>query len=142
MGRWRGAILGTLLAVVLLVAFLGWAGPGSGETKGLAGDNPQGASDGTASFPTQSLALTATLTGPYVLLKWTPPTWNGGAKITGYQIYRAKVAAPLNRFLKVGVRTSYTDTLVTSGVTYFYRIAAINRVGTGKKSNEKSATVP
>lgn len=96
----------------------------------------------TASDVGTSPSFNATITGPYVKLRWTPPLSNGGAPLVGYQIYRGKVAAPLGTYLKVGVRTTYTDTGVSRGVRYYYRIAARNRIGTGKKSNERSVLVP
>src|SRR5207302_1470175 len=36
--------------------------------------------------------------------------------------------------------TSYTDTAVTNGVTYYYQVSAVNSVGEGPRSNEVSAT--
>ena len=36
--------------------------------------------------------------------------------------------------------TSYTDTTVSNGTTYYYQVAAVNAVGTGPGSNERSAT--
>src|SRR5205807_2180696 len=36
--------------------------------------------------------------------------------------------------------TSYTDTAVTNGVTYYYQVSAVNSVGEGPRSNEASAT--
>src|SRR5207302_555766 len=40
----------------------------------------------------------------------------------------------------VGAVTSYTDTAVTNGVTYYYQVSAVNNVGEGPRSNEASAT--
>ena len=36
--------------------------------------------------------------------------------------------------------TSYTDTAVSNGTTYYYQVAAVNAVDTGPGSNERSAT--
>jgi hypothetical protein len=36
--------------------------------------------------------------------------------------------------------TSYTDSAVTNGTTYYYQVSAVNSVGEGALSNERSAT--
>ena len=36
--------------------------------------------------------------------------------------------------------TGYTDTAVSNGTTYYYQVAAVNAVGSGPGSNERSAT--
>ena len=40
----------------------------------------------------------------------------------------------------VGRDHAYTDTTVTNGTTYYYRVAAVNAIDTGPGSNERSAT--
>ena len=40
----------------------------------------------------------------------------------------------------VGVVTGYTDSTAVNGVTYFYKVSALNAVGEGVLSNERSAT--
>jgi hypothetical protein len=36
--------------------------------------------------------------------------------------------------------TTFTDTTVSNGTTYYYQVAAVNSVGPGPRSNERSAT--
>jgi hypothetical protein len=77
-----------------------------------------------------------------VTLSWSVPASNGGSPITGYNVYRS--AAPGGEgsaALATGVTaTNYTDTAVTNGTTYYYKVAAVNSIGTSPQSNEASAT--
>jgi len=42
--------------------------------------------------------------------------------------------------VNLGNVTSYTNTGVTPGVTYFYKVRAVNALGVSTLSNEASAT--
>jgi predicted phage tail protein len=84
--------------------------------------------------------LTATQAKPHgIALKWTAPSNAGGSAITGYQILRSTTAGLETFLVAVGNVTSYKDTTATSGVTYFYKVEAVNAVGAGPLSNEASA---
>ena len=79
-----------------------------------------------------------------VAVSWTQPA-NGGSAITGYQISRGVTPGTETPYATVGAVTSYADTAVTAGTTYYYKVAATNAVGTGAPSPETSAvptTVP
>lgn len=71
-----------------------------------------------------------------VHLSWPIPD-NGGASITKYKIYRG-LSAGSETLIKSISTTSYKDGTVQSGVTYFYRVSAVNSVGEGPLSNEVS----
>lgn len=68
-------------------------------------------------------------------------TWSAVAGVTGYKIFRgssdAAVAAP-----PVGTTAllTLTDTTVTLGTTYFYKVASYNANGTGPMSTSVNAT--
>jgi parallel beta-helix repeat protein len=76
-----------------------------------------------------------------VQLSWTSPA-SGGSPITGYRVYRStspggEGSQPL---AQVGVVTSYQDSALTAGTTYYYQVSAVNNVGEGARSAEVSAT--
>jgi fibronectin type 3 domain-containing protein len=93
------------------------------------------------SAPGTPTGLTATRGNGQVGLSWTAPASNGGSAITGYNIYRSttsgaetKVASP------AGTGTTYTDTGLANGTTYYYKVTAVNTVGESALSTEASAT--
>jgi len=83
-------------------------------------------------------ALTATAGNASASLTWTAPA-NGGSAITGYRIYRSTSTGTESLLTSVGTATSYSDTAVVNGTTYFYQVTALNNVGEGARSNESSA---
>ncbi|TLX93313.1 MAG: hypothetical protein E6K91_08785, partial [Thaumarchaeota archaeon] len=91
--------------------------------------------------PSAPQNLVATAGNAQVGLTWNAPSSNGGATITGYNVYRgtASNGEGPTPIAIVGT-TSYTNTGVTNGQTYFYKVTAINSVGESLSSNEASAT--
>jgi fibronectin type 3 domain-containing protein len=83
--------------------------------------------------------LTAVGTSEQVSLKWSAPS-NGGSAITGYNIYRGWSSGYETLVTTVGPVTSYTNGWLTNGVTYYFRVAAVNAVGTGAMGAEVFAT--
>jgi fibronectin type 3 domain-containing protein len=80
-----------------------------------------------------------------VVLAWSAPASDGGASITGYRIYRGTTSGAQSLLATTGNLTGYTDTSLTNGTTYFYKVAAVNAAGEGALSSERSAipaTVP
>ena len=85
--------------------------------------------------------LQATAGNGYVVLTWSAPSSNGGAAITGYNIYRGTTSDGESSLTSVsGSVLTYNDTAVTNGQTYYYYVTAVNSVGESAKSNEVSAT--
>jgi len=83
----------------------------------------------------------------FVSLAWSAP-YNGGSSITRYRIYRsvapgAYLDANFIREIDAPTppATSYIDYLVTSGITYYYRVSAANSIGEGPRAKEVSVTV-
>ena len=87
--------------------------------------------------PTAPTGLTATAANASVKLSWTAST---GA--TSYNVYRGTTAGgEATAALATGITiTSYTDTSVSNGTAYYYKLAAVNSGGTSPLSTEVSAT--
>ena len=95
-----------------------------------------------ATAPSAPQSLTATGGSGSVSLSWATPSSNGGAPITGYDVYRGtsaggESATPIATNVSA---TSFTDTGLTNGTTYYYKVAAVNAVGLSPQSGEASAT--
>ncbi len=108
-------------------------------------DNVHAVSLGSTTPPVQTAPGAPTLTSASgadgsVSLQWSPPSSNGGAAVTNYNVYRATASGAETLLTQVGNVTSYTDSAVTNGTTYYYQVSAVNSVGEGALSNERSAT--
>jgi titin len=90
--------------------------------------------------PSAPQNLTASAGNASVSLSWTAPASNGGAAVSSYNVLRATTSGA-ETTLSTGVSgTSYTDTTVSNGSTYYYKVTAVNSAGPGATSNEASAT--
>jgi len=78
--------------------------------------------------------------GRGVQLNWSAPASNGGAAISGDRIYRGTTAADEETLVNTPTSTSYKDTKVARGATYYYQVSAVDAAGEGSLSNEASAT--
>jgi glucose/arabinose dehydrogenase len=87
--------------------------------------------------PGAPTGLTATAGNAQVVLAWTA---SSGA--TSYTVKRGLVAGgPYTDFTQANVTgTTFTNTGLVNGTTYFYVVSASNAVGEGANSAEKSAT--
>jgi hypothetical protein len=73
-----------------------------------------------------------------VSLAWSAPS--GGAAPTGYKVKRGTSPGVYGTTIDVGNVTSYVNTGLSNGTTYYYQIVAYNAAGDGTGSNELSAT--
>ena len=89
----------------------------------------------TASKPAAPNNLAAAAGNNQVALSWAA---SSGA--TSYNVYRGPASGQEALLHSLVSGTSYTDTNVTNGTTYFYEVTAVNSVGESGKSNEASAT--
>jgi fibronectin type 3 domain-containing protein len=94
----------------------------------------------TASVPSGPTKLTVTPGNAGATLKWTAST---SGSPTSYSIYRGtatdgEAVTPVGTVS--GTTTTFTDTGLTNGKTYFYNVAANNSVGVSPDTNEVSVS--
>ncbi|MBS2965903.1 fibronectin type III domain-containing protein [Actinocrinis puniceicyclus] len=98
-----------------------------------------------ATPPGAPTGLTATAGTGQVSLSWQAPSNTGGENITSYRVYRGTSSGSETLLTGGGCSglsavLSCTDTGLTAGQTYYYKVSAVNGVGEGPQSNEASAT--
>ena len=105
-----------------------------------------GADAGRATVPSAPTGLVAQFLDhdARVVLIWTVPAADGGSPITGYDVYRGthsggESVTPLASNLTA---TSFTDTDLVNGTTYYYTVAAVNTVGVSPQSAEAASATP
>ncbi|MGI0046924.1 MAG: fibronectin type III domain-containing protein [Nitrosotalea sp.] len=91
--------------------------------------------------PPTSLSTTA-VAGNKITLSWAAPSSNGGSAITGYNIERSTDDVNFLPIIQnTGTSsTTYQDSGLVTGLTYFYEVSAINIVGTSIPSTATSGT--
>jgi len=84
--------------------------------------------------------LTATAVSTSISLSWSASS--GSAPLT-YNVYRGTATGQESgSAIASGITgTTYTDTSVATGTTYYYKVAAVNSYGISPQSNEASAAV-
>ena len=75
-------------------------------------------------------------------LTWAAPASDGRSPITGYAVTPHIGYFPLARVTFSSVSTTQTITGLTNGVTYRFKVAAINGLGTGSLSTASGAVTP
>jgi len=105
-----------------------------------------GKSSGTLTFVSNAAdsptpeSMTGTGTTPFVTLSWNA---SNSPEVTGYNVYRKTTGSYSKINSKLDAQTTYSDTSVTSGTTYYYATTAVN--SSGKESGLSSSvevTVP
>lgn len=72
-------------------------------------------------------------------LTWTAPAGASPA-VTGYKVYRGTSSGTETLLTTLGNVTTFGDTGLTNGTTYYYKVSAVNAVGEGALSSEVSGT--
>jgi fibronectin type 3 domain-containing protein len=146
--RWLGTLAGTCLAAALA----GW--PVLLVGAGIAGGSTAGPSyvmtalqDEQARVvnPGPPTGLTATPGNAQVSLSWIPPASDGGAAITGYDVYegtssRGESATPVNGALITA--TGFTVTGLTNGTTYYFTVDAVNDADLHSAASAEASAAP
>ncbi len=107
----------------------------------LLGTAPVGGGGTATTAPSAPRGLSAAAGDKTVSLSWSAPSSNGGATVTGYQVFRGtsangEAATPLTTVAGTG----FTDTGLTNGTAYYYTVKAVNIAGASAASSEVSAT--
>ena len=89
--------------------------------------------------PPAPTGLGATAGNAVVNLTWTQST---GANITQNNVYRSTTGSggPYNLLASLAATTTYSDTAVTNGSTYYYAVTAVNADGESALSSYAGAT--
>ncbi|MBL4596536.1 MAG: fibronectin type III domain-containing protein, partial [Robiginitomaculum sp.] len=93
-----------------------------------------------ASVPGIPTNLVASAGVSEVTLTWTEPS-NGGSSITDYLVEYSTDGTTWNTFAHGDNTTSETVTGLTNGQQYFFRVSAVNSIGTGDSSGGSTETV-
>jgi hypothetical protein len=119
----------------------------SGETDNFTASSlitPAPGSNGSLVFsitydtlPTAPGTPTASSTGTSATITWTAPADNGGQAVSSYRIQRSTDNINYSTIVASTGNTlvTYTDSGLTPGTTYYYRVAAINAVATSHGSD-------
>ncbi|MEM3566967.1 MAG: fibronectin type III domain-containing protein [Thermoplasmata archaeon] len=76
-----------------------------------------------------------------VRLYWKCPSVLGNPEFTEYRVYRGTNGSIKTLLVTLNANTtSYVDTNVTPGITYYYHVTAVNAIGESEPSNTVSAT--
>jgi len=85
--------------------------------------------------PAVPTALAATTGNQQITL-----TWNASSGATSYHVKRATTSGGPYTQVSAPTSSSYTNTGLTNGTTYFYVVSALNTSGESANSNQASAT--
>ncbi|MGO8671474.1 MAG: fibronectin type III domain-containing protein, partial [Capsulimonadaceae bacterium] len=104
---------------------------------GSSAQSTQVSATPASGIPAAPTGLTATAGNAQIALSWTA---SSGA--TSYNVYReTATGAESTTAIATGVTTtSYTNTGLTNGTAYYYKVAALNASGSSALSTEASAT--
>jgi hypothetical protein len=75
-------------------------------------------------------------------VSWTPPASDGGAAITGYVVTPYVGFYALSSVTFASPATTQTVTGLTNGITYRFKVAALNAAGTGPASKVTNPVTP
>ncbi|MCX6651306.1 MAG: leucine-rich repeat protein [Methanomassiliicoccales archaeon] len=86
--------------------------------------------------------LTAIANDTEVVLTWSAPISDGGSPITSYQLYRSTTSDGTYALIASPSGLNFTDTGLTKGHTYWYKISALNAVGEGANCSAIAVDIP
>ncbi|MEE9151444.1 MAG: fibronectin type III domain-containing protein, partial [Thermoplasmata archaeon] len=90
--------------------------------------------------PSAPQNLQASVGDSILNISWDTPISNGGSSIIKYRIYRGTTSGEETFLAEVGDISYYKDSGLTNGISYYYKVSAVNAIGEGSLSNEINAT--
>src|SRR6266487_2473446 len=118
----------------------------------VSGDEVDGVDEGLAAevsavpgiVPEAPTGLVAVPGNGQVTLSWAAPASDGGSPVSGYNVYQGTSAGgetgtPVNG--SPVTATSYTVTGLVNGITYYFKVTAVNGVGEGPGAEVKAVPV-
>ncbi len=97
------------------------------------------ASASPASPPAAPTGLSATAGNARVALSWARPSANGGAAISGYNVYVSTTAGSRGTKVASVGAINYTAVGLRNGASYYFEVTAVNAAGEGPASAQVSA---
>ena len=95
----------------------------------------------TDNIPSSPRSLSAVASGENIInLSWNVPSNNGGDTITGYRIDVSTDGSSFTTLVTSQTSTSYSHTGLDAGDTRYYRVYAINNIGTSTTYASGNAT--
>jgi len=116
-------------SVAALLFQAGCGGVGGGSSSGGGGGG------GGVTVPLAPAGLAATAGNAQVSL-----TWSASSGATSYHVKRSTTTGGPYTQVGAPTSTSYTDTGLIDGTTYYYVVSAVNSAGESSNSSEVSAT--
>jgi pectate disaccharide-lyase len=107
----------------------------SGGNSGYSNTASATTQPGTLQPPATPTGLNAMAGNAQVALNWS-----ASASATSYNIKRATVSGGPYSTVGTAANTSFTNTSLTNGTTYFFVVSAVNSAGESGNSNQASAT--
>jgi fibronectin type 3 domain-containing protein len=86
------------------------------------------------SVPSEPRSLSVKLGDRSVFLNWSAPQSSGNSFVTNYTIYRGFNPDTMTAHAMLGGELTHTDTGLTNGQRYYYKVAASNVIGEGPTS--------
>lgn len=102
--------------------------------------NSGGGTGGAANLPAAPVLDSIEPADTSIVLTWSAPATDGGSPIIGYEIWRSETTGEEELLTQAGDELTFEDDTVEADTEYFYKVAAVNRRGTGPLSNELSST--